>query len=142
MAQADTYTLTVANTTNGLAYTNTIPISGYIDKIEFSQGSAATSTVTVATTGENGVTVEQFLSLAATADDAKVVRPRVMGTTIAGVALAAVLADSGGTNVYSTTLHANYEKILAGGNISCVVTGLSHTLSDVQLTFYYEPVKK
>lgn len=138
--QADTATVALT-VTNGqaIAYSDAIPASGILEKIEVIQSDAtATSTVTVAT--YSGTTaVDTMASLTALVGN-KVVRPRVIGTTIAGVNLAAV---EGTTNVMSTLLAALYEKPMVGGNLKLAVTGTFNAgTNTVTCKVYFQPLAK
>lgn len=140
MAGADVYTyqVTVTNA-QPIGYSDALPISGYLDKIEICQDSGATTTVTVATYIST-TAVDTYFS-AAIADTANTVaRPRFIGTSSAAAALAAV---NGTTNSCTTVLVAAYEKPMIGGNVKVAVTG---TLNDgsnvVTVRIYYEPLKR
>jgi len=145
-AMADSVSVTVT-VTNGQAatFSDLIPASGWLDRIEVRQDSSATSTIVVAT--YDGTTaVETFATLSGLTDAQKVVRPRLIGTTTAGVALAAVAAGSTAalTNAYaSTVLVAPYERPLIGGNLKARVTGTANDGSNpVTVTVFFEPLKK
>jgi len=112
--------------TNGAAiqYSDAIPVSGILDKIEIVQtGTASTNLVTLAT--YSGTTaVETFVSLADNTAGADVVRLRVLPTANTGSALAA--ASTGGTNTsvaVTTALMVPYQAPWIGGNVKMAVTG-------------------
>jgi hypothetical protein len=142
---ADTATISVT-VTNGQAATlsSAIPASGEIDKIEFVQDSAATSTVVVATyTGTTAI--ETLASLSAWATSTKLVIPRRVGTTTAGVSLtaAAIAGSDATTNTTGTALIAAYERPVIGGNIKMSVTGTENDgTNTVTATIYYRQLQK
>lgn len=144
-AFADTRTVSLV-ATNGQAiqYSDAIPASGYLEKVEVVQTSGCTSTVTVATF--SGTTaIDTFASLTTLVGN-KVVRPRIIGTTTAGVDLAAAVqagADAMTNNV-GTVLVGSFEKPLIGGNLKVAVTpsGSSTTgtgTNTVAVTLYFVP---
>jgi hypothetical protein len=146
LAHADTATVSLT-VTNGqpITYSSAIPASGILDKIEVvqSDGAACTSTVTVAT--YSGTTaVDTFASLSALSGN-KVVRPRIIGTTTAGVNLAAAVQNGSDavTNNVGTVLVGAYEKPMVGGNVKLAVTGTSNSgTNTVTATVYFTPVAK
>ena len=143
LAQADTRTVSLT-VTNGQAitYSDAIPASGILDKIEVVQTSGATATVTIAT--YSGTTaVDTFATLTSLAGN-KVLRPRIIGTTTAGVNLAAsVQAGSDAlTNLVSTALVGLYEQPMIGGNLKMAVTSGSAAANTVTATLYFTPVNK
>lgn len=145
-ALADTYTLSVS-TTNGVTATNTIPISGWLDRIEFAQPSAATTTVLVATSwGSTNAAILTLASSASATDDSLVYRPRFLPTTTGAATITNTYHESVGlTNQVATMFVGNYEKVMAGGNLVTKLTGAggaSSASATVQLVFYYEPTKK
>jgi len=100
--------------------------------------------VTVASYAANGTTaIDTFLTLA-TATANTIVRPRVIGTTTAGVALTGVVGSGiYGTNAVATTiLTAPYERIMLGGDIRLKVVSGSVAPNTVNARIYYEPTKK
>lgn len=150
-ALADTATVSLT-LTNGQAttYSDAIPASGWLDKIEIvnTDGAACTSTVVIAT--YSGTTaVETFGTASVTTP--KVIRPRYLPTANTGVALSGATTSSTGssdgtniTNVVATTvLNIPYERPLIGGNLkmaaSCVANDTTNTVTAV---LYYEPLKK
>jgi len=145
LAQADTATVTLT-VTNGQAitYSDAIPASGILDKVEIIQTAGCTATVAVATF--SGTTaVDTLVSLTSLVGN-KVVRPRIIGTTTAGVNLAAsVQAGSDAlTNLVSTALVGLYEKPMVGGNLKLAVTAAAATQADntVICRVYFTPVAK
>jgi phospholipase/lecithinase/hemolysin len=140
---ADTAQVSIT-TTNGqpITYSDQIPASGYLDRIEIIQsgGTAATSTVTIATyTGTTAV--DTVLTLSSLAGN-KVVRPRIIGTTTAGVNLAAAAT---GTNDYTagTVLAAPFERPLIGGNLKMAVTEAGGAAANtVTAILYYLPTPR
>jgi hypothetical protein len=145
LAQADTATVTLT-VTNGQAitYSDAIPASGILDKVEIIQTAGCTATVAVATF--SGTTaVDTLVSLTSLVGN-KVVRPRIIGTTTAGVNLAAsIQAGSDAlTNLVSTALVGMYEKPMVGGNLKLAVTAGVATQADNTVTcrVYFTPVAK
>jgi len=140
MAQADTATVSLS-VTNGqaISYSDAIPASGILDRIEVIQSDAtATSTVTVAT--YSGTTAVDTLAGLTALVGNKVVRPRIIGTTTAGVNLAGVPVD---TNAVTTVLMAPYEKPMVGGNLKMAVTGTFNAgTNTVTAKLYFTPVSK
>lgn len=146
MALADSQTFTYPGITNGVTTTNTVSVSGYIDKIEYTKSdTTSTSTCNVATWGGSNGTVmaENYCTLIATTSKANVARPRFLSTDTNGTALAAVVGV--GITNYSTVINIPYEKPMIGGNCLIKVTGAggaasaTHTATAV---IYYEPVRK
>lgn len=139
-----TVSLTVTNA-QAATLSDAVLISGEIDKIEFSQDSAATSTVTLASYA-GSTAVETFASLTTWTDTTKLVIPRRVGTTSAGVSLTAAVFGTQfgtGTNALGTVLYAPYEKPIAGGTIKMSVTGTSNDgANTVTATIYYRRLEK
>lgn len=135
--------------TNGQAIqlSAAIPASGTLDKIEVVQTSGYTSTVTVATYA--GTTaVDTFVSLTALVGN-KVIRPRIIGTTTAGVNLAAATqaGSDATTNTVGTALVAAYERPIVGGNLKVAVTPSGASVSGagtntVDVILYFNPLQK
>jgi hypothetical protein len=145
LAQADTATVSLT-VTNGQAitYSDAIPASGILEKVEIIQTAGCTATVAVATF--SGTTaVDTIVTLTSLVGN-KVVRPRIIGTTTAGVNLAAsVQAGSDAlTNLVSTALVGLYEKPMVGGNLKLAVTAGVATQADNTVTcrVYFTPVNK
>lgn len=142
LAQADTRTVSLT-VTNGQAitYSDPIPASGELEKIEFVQSSASTATVTIATyTGTTAI--ETFASLSAWATTTKLVKPRAVGTTTAGVSIVAVVGSGSDalTNLATTVLSAPYERLVVGGNLKMAVTGTANSgTNTVTATLYFKP---
>jgi hypothetical protein len=145
LAQADTATVSLT-VTNGQAitYSDAIPASGILEKVEIIQTAGCTATVAVATF--SGTTAVDTLVTLASLVGNKVVRPRIIGTTTAGVNLAAsVQAGSDAlTNLVSTALVGLYEKPMVGGNLKLAVTAGVATQADNTVTcrVYFTPVSK
>lgn len=145
LAQADTATISLTVTGGqAIAYSSAIPASGILEKIEVVQSASCTATVTIAT--YSGTTaVDTFASLSSLVGN-KVVRPRIIGTTTAGVNLAAsVQAGSDAlTNLVSTALVGVYEKPLVGGNVKMAVTdaGTSTGTNTVTAVLYFQPLNR
>ena len=147
-AEVYTYQITLTNT-QPITYSDPLPVSGWLDKIEVLTDAASTTTVTVATYGGSAGTtaIDTFATKAITAGGTAVVfRPRVIGTTTAGVNLAgATTAGTGGlTNSITATqaLIAKYEKVMVGGNIKVATTGTANDgACPVTVSIFYQPVK-
>lgn len=141
VALADSYTVSLT-VTNGQAitYSDPLPISGWLDRIEVVQSVVTTSTVTIAT--YSGTTaVDTYASLASLVGN-KVVRPRFIGTSNQGTALAAAAT---GTSDYTagTVLAAPYERPLLGGNLKMAVTEGGNIASyTVTATLYFVPTPR
>jgi hypothetical protein len=129
--------LTVTNTQTTIS--EPISASGWLDRIEITVTGSSTSAVTVASYAADGTTaVDTFLTLAAATANT-VVRPRVIGTTTAGVALAA--ASTAATNA-TQVLVAQYDRIMIGGDIRLKVVAGSAAANTVTAKVYYEPTRK
>jgi len=143
--QADSVTVTLTRTGAvgaTAAYSEPINISGYLERVEFNSASdGATNTFTLAT--YKGTTAQQKFvefSTASTGTQYKVVSPRVVGTTIAGVALDAVAT---GTNQATQVLSVPYERMMIGGNVKLALSpALTNTTTTVEAVLYYERAKK
>jgi hypothetical protein len=145
LAQADTATVSLT-VTNGQAitYSDAIPASGILEKVEIIQTSGCTATVAVATF--SGTTaVDTFVTLTDLVGN-KVVRPRVIGTTTAGVNLAAAVQNGSDavTNNVGTVLVGAYEKAMIGGNVKLAVTAgvATQAANTVICRVYFTPVSK
>lgn len=132
-AEGSFYEETLIVTNDQTSYSAAIPFKGFIEKIEWVQSNLGSNTMTLATFA--GTTAIDTIYTKAQIGAANgVARPRVVGTTTAGVDLAgvatsyALTTNSLGqvlTNSYATTiLSVPYEKIWLGGNVKwrCVVT--------------------
>jgi hypothetical protein len=145
---ADSAQMSVTVTNGQTTISDPISASGWLDRIEITVTGSSTSTVTVASYAADGTTaVDTFLTLTdATAN--KVVRPRVIGTTTAGVNLAAASAivavgDNTATNAVSTqVLVSQYDRIMVGGDIRLKVVAGSAAANTVTAKVYYEPTRK
>jgi hypothetical protein len=141
--RADSVVQTMVVPTTTAVTSDQFTASGWLDKIEISQDSAETSTVVVATYDSAGTAIDTFANYASLAGG-KVIRPRALGTTTNGTAIAAAVIDGNGstTNLAGTVLSANYERIMIGGNVKAVVTGISGATNNVTVRIFYEPLKK
>lgn len=138
-ALADSQQMTVVVTNTETEISAAIPVSGWLDRVEIQVTGSSTSAVTVASYASDGTTaIDTFVTLA-TATANTVVRPRVIGTTTAGVALAA--ASTAATNA-TQVLVAHYERIMVGGDIRLKVVSGSAAANTVKATIYYEPTRK
>lgn len=146
-ASADTYTFT-ADLTNGVVETNAVAASGWLDKIEVCQEASRTTDVVVATFNSDNATIcDVYCTNASQTAAAQVYRPRVVGSTIAGVALAAVTVDSTTiTNgvAATTVLSAPYERKMIGGNTQIKISSAGAGMGEntVKVTIFYEPLKR
>jgi hypothetical protein len=143
--QADSMPVTLTSSTNAAVVSDAIPISGYLERIEITQTAGRTNTITLASY-EGSTAVDAFVSLTDLAGN-KVVRPRVIGTTTAGVNLASVVtADAGVTNAAAgQVLVAQYDKVLVGGTIKLAATanaanGTNSTA--IKAVIYWSPIHK
>jgi hypothetical protein len=147
-AHADMQSASVTVTNTQTAISASIPASGWLDRIEITVTGSSTSAVTVASYAADGTTaVDTFLTLA-TATANTVVRPRVIGTTTAGVNLAAAstlvtVNESLETNAVPTqVLIAQYDRIMIGGDIRLKVVAGSAAANTVTAKIFYEPTNK
>ena len=128
-AQAQLYQeITMICTTGNVTYSSALSVAGVLDKIEYIKTGNNTNTFTLATFSAADGTVDTFATKALGGATSGVIRPRVIGTTTAGVALAAVTSngDNGTTitNAYATTfLQAPYERMRIGGNTKIKLDG-------------------
>lgn len=144
MALADSYTYTVAATNGGTYQSDPLPVSGWLDKIEFSQDASATCTVTVCSyAGTNATAVETYMTLSGTAADTDVVKTRFIGETSAGVAYAGVISGTE-TSAASTVLVAPYERPMLGGDIRVNVSSVnaSDGTDNITVRILYEPLAR
>lgn len=135
---ADSYTYSYASLGNTTNTSDALPVSGYLDKIEFS-GAGATRTNSIVVATYDGTTAVDTLA-SVTLTTPKVVRIRALPTDNTGTALAAV-AGTDVTN-YSSVVALNYEKILIGGNVKARIVNDHANSNDVKIVVYYEPLKK
>ena len=146
LAQADTRTVALT-VTNGQAitYSDAIPASGILDKIEISQTSTG-ALITVAT--YSGTTaLETLATVAAGTTQTKVIIPRRVGTTTAGVSLTAAVQTGSDavTNNVGTVLCAPYEAPVIGGNAKLAVTAHASagtSTNTVTATLYFKPLAR
>lgn len=117
-ANSQVYTF---NVTNSVAQTNSVSLSGWIDKIEVSSPavSAGSYALVVASYDDAMGAIETYCTLSGKTTSSTVVRPRVVGTLNTGVSL------TGTTNILSGILTAKYERPLIGGNTKIVCTPTS-----------------
>lgn len=149
-AIADTYTFT-ATLTNGqpITYSDPLPVSGYLEKIEVSADVASTTTVTVATYTSGNQALDTYATKAISAvgtNATAVFRTRVLGTDNAATALSAAGLLNNTTNTYTgvgTSLVAGYERPMLGGNVKVALTGTANDGScPVTVTLFYLPTPK
>jgi len=153
IAGAEVYTVSVTLTNTQPITYYSLPVSGWLDKIEFLPDTASTTTVTVATYGGAAGTtaIDTYATKAGfvmVTQTATVFRTRVIGTTTAGVALAGETTSvSGGATtssvVATTALIGRYEKPMIGGNAKLALTGTANDGScPVVVSLYYEPLSR
>ena len=141
--RADTYTYSVAST-NGIATTNDVLASGWLDKIEVAQDASATCTVVVATYDMNGTAVETYASLSSMTAASTIVRPGAVRTSNAGVALTSAITGGNASNV-TQVITVPYDRIMIGGNTKIITTGSggpAAAKNNVKTTVFFEPLKK
>jgi hypothetical protein len=114
-ANSQVYTF---NVTNSVAITNTVSLSGWLDKVEVSSPLVTSGSYAVVYASyDSGTTaIDTYCTLSGKQTTPTVVRPRVVGTSNAGTSLAST------TNVTSGILHATYDRHLVGGSQRIVVT--------------------
>jgi hypothetical protein len=149
-AICDTVTVTLS-AAGASAYSDPINISGYLDRVEvYRTGDPTSDVIDIDLATFIGTTaVETYVDLNAVATNAAptVIRPRVLPTTAAGVALTAATAivsttDASTNAVATTVLVGAYEKPLVGGNTKLKITALAGTNATVTATLYYERLAK
>jgi hypothetical protein len=138
VADEKTVVVTAAGATT---YSDPINISGYIERVEIVRTPAPGSAVVDIDLGTfSGTTLMQSIvniDAAATNFTPVAVIPRVVGTTVAGVALTAATGTAVGTNT-TTMLTVPYERIMVGGNLKLKVTALAGTNATVTAVIHYE----
>jgi hypothetical protein len=143
VADEKTVVVTAAGATT---YSDPINVSGYIERVEIVRTPAPGSAVVDIDLGTfSGTTLMQSIvniDAAATNFTPVAVIPRVVGTTVAGVALTAAVSagpyGEGTNGVATTVLIAPYERIMAGGNLKLKVTALAGTNATVTAVIHYE----
>jgi len=143
-AQADSYTYTYSLLGYQTNVSAAIPVSGILDKVEIAQDAGRTTAVTVASYSADDTAMETYVYLSALTDAAKVVRPRFIGTSYTGTALAAAATTT--ASYYSTLLMAQYEKPLIGGNTKIMLVGDANApvtlTNNITVVVHYQPLKK
>lgn len=144
---ADTATVSLSVTGGqAIAYSDAIPVSGILEKVEIVQTANVTNTIVLAT--YSGTTaIDTYVSLASLATSTKLVRPAFLPTANTGTALAAVIGSGTDalTNLVSQVLVVPYAKAILGGNVKLAVTTGSATgeaASTVTATIYYTRLEK
>lgn len=144
---ADTATVSLSVTGGqAIAYSDAIPVSGILEKVEIVQTANVTNTIVLAT--YSGTTaIDTYVSLASLATSTKLVRPAFLPTANTGTALAAVIGSGTDalTNLVSQVLVVPYAKAILGGNVKLAVTTDSATgeaASTVTATIYYTRLEK
>ena len=131
--------------TNGasITYSDPLPVSGWLDKIVFTQEGNATTTVTVASYDANGAAMETYCTAAVVGSN-KVFRPRYIGTSTAGAALTASALDvPTGTNTVGTILAGLYERTMIGGDVRVALTGtMNDGSNEAKVAIYLQPTDK
>jgi len=138
---ADSYTYTYSSAGIGTNLSDAIPISGWLDKIELSNGTGAAATTTVVVATYDGTTaIDTLVTKAVTTP--VVVRLRVQPTDNTGTVIPAVAITGAETNV-TTLLTVPYGPVLVGGNIKISTINVhSTTTNENKIVFYYEPLKR
>jgi hypothetical protein len=135
--QAAVYEETFNVSTNAAVVSAVLPIAGTLDKVEVIQSAGVTNTIVIAT--YTGTTAVDTLVGLTDLTGNKVVRPRIIGTTTAGVNLAAaIIADA--TNTVGTVLVAPFERPYIAGNVKATLTANAAngtTASTITLRFYF-----
>ena len=143
-ARADFYEYSVTTATGAVTTVSAqIPVSGYLDRVEIIQTADRTNTFTIATYDSTTAIDTVVASGALTGN--KVIRPRIIGTTTAGVALAGVVATGTNTSAAaSSVLVAGYEKPLVGGNLKVSILGDAANVATtaVKVRFYFERFRR
>jgi len=138
LVNADTFTWSsdVLLTNGQISVSADLPVAGYLDKVEVWNSTAGmTSAVTIASYA-GAVAADTFVNLAAVGGTTpSVVRPRVIGTTTAGVNLA---GNSAGTNHATQVLTAYYEPVMLGGNTRVSVTGTVASTNTVTVRLFFK----
>jgi hypothetical protein len=138
VADEKTVVVTAAGATT---YSDPINVSGYIERVEIVRTPTSVSDVVdIDLATFSGTTIMQSvvnIDAAATNFTPVAVVPRVVGTTVAGVALTAVTGTAVGTNT-TTMLTVPYERIMVGGNLKLKVTALAGTNATVTAVIHYE----
>ena len=131
VAMADSLTAMFA-VTNSVAMTNTLEVSGFIDKIEVSSPNvtAGTYSVRVATVDANNGAIDTYATASGLTNVATVFRTRIQGTTSAGAVI------NGGSSS-NTNLCMNYERPLGGGQTQILVTPASCTAGGTVIVQVY-----
>lgn len=140
--KADAVVAFARSVTNGVTYTNDVVASGWIDKIEISQSTAHTCTVKVATFDADFVAIDTYAVLSNATAKSTIVRPRMLPTSTAGVAVTA--AEGTATNT-TTMLNANYERPMIGGQTKVYVVGAggaASTVNAIKVTVFYQPLAR
>lgn len=135
--------VTVICTNGGTAYSDALAVGGYLDKIEYIKGGAATQTFTIATF--SGTTaIDTFATKQLAGATQGVIRPRTIGTTTAGVALSASTTYGiYATNAFgqpisnlvaTTSATIPYERFRIGGNTKIYVSSDSEASGSAKST--------
>lgn len=135
--------VTVICTNGGTAYSDQLVVAGYLDKVEYVKGGADTQTFTIATF--SGTTaIDTFATKQLAGATQGVIRPRTIGTTTGGTALAAVTSYGNyATNalgqpvsnlVVTTSAVVPYERFRIGGNTKIYVSSDSEASGTAQST--------
>ena len=152
MVQADSYTVTLICTGTATQVSAQLPVSGELDKIEYTKNGAVTTTLTVATF-DNTTAIETYWSKAAAGAARGMARPRFVGTTYDGTALAAAvtygnyvtnaLGQPVSNYVATTTLSVPYGPALLGGNIKLTAANTQADLISTNVvTIFYKPLSR
>lgn len=146
-AFADSYTFSTdaLSTNTEFELSGNLPISGWLDKIEVWQDETLASTATVTVASYAGSTaIDTFYTASVNQSSlTDVARPRIIGTTTAGVDLSGVVVLSP-TNAATTVLTAAYDRPMLGGNIKALVTLTTPgtVTNTVTVRIFYDPTAK
>ena len=140
LAFAESITVSVTATNSETAYSAALPVHGVIDKVEYVKtGNSQADIVVASYDGTTAIdTFVSKLNLAA-GTQRGVVRPRVIGTTTAGVDITASTNAVGAT---ATALVAAYEAPMAGGNVKVCVVNDESTNVTASVTIFFKPVQR
>jgi hypothetical protein len=142
----------VSVASNQTAYSPALSIHGVIDRIEFEKAAQGPQCdVVVASFASDGTTIiDTFASIQNWAEGGAlvtdVVRPRLIGTTTAGVDIAGVQSNlTNAPSAATTVLMAGYDAPVVGGNVKVKLTNDatgSNITATVKGRIFYTPIGK
>lgn len=140
LAFSESITVSVTATNSQTSYSAAVPIHGVIDKVEYVKtGNSQADIVVASFDGTTAIdTFVSKLNLAA-GTQTGVVRPRVIGTTTAGVD---ITAATNAVGVTATALVAAYEAPMAGGNVKVKLVNDESTNVTASVTIFFKPVQR